>query len=353
MREEKAKKENMKNLIHAFETSYANGDYEKELQTLSQAICFSVLKKLLDKASDTDCKKLTQLRREIIPSISNLENVNRLSSTDGALTYDKNGNMKFKHDAITENAISTLIQSRLGDGLDLVQECNAFILEEKRTGLSLEETYAKTAPKKHIFTENAYYTDADLTDTRQYETTGIQETYRHIRKYIQKNGGVKACISMYTYVDIDGVDDAYIRLGKCADIGGRVCDFNGKETAYTATICDVEKRKEMIQKLNLTPKQAQILKYLEMGMQQKLIAQKLGITQMAVYDMIQRIRKKATDILDISPRTMAKVTQTKRNVSGELCEKILRLSKSGYSKRYIAKECKCGMSTIYKVLNDI
>ena len=85
-------------------------------------------------------------------------------------------------------------------------------------------------------------------------------------------------------------------MAKYADLGGYACDFNKACTLYSADAQTVEDTDELISRMNLTKKQAQVLSLRQSGYGYKAIATYLGVTQRAVAKTVEAIQKKALAI---------------------------------------------------------
>lgn len=204
--------------------------------------------------------------------------------------------------------VNALIGDDLGDGIDLAQEASAAILEEIQKQRERE-------PGREIDFERAYklrrlkrrvYNRVDETSAmfETVETTPIQEIYRAIRRAIASSRAMAADPrNGYSYIedvltDPESGEDVniYRRLPKYADLGGAVCDFNGKETEYTTAQEDANRAAYIMAALDLTDRQRQFLTWRIQGYGYRAIAQKAGVTQRAVVCVLEAIQKKAEKI---------------------------------------------------------
>ena len=136
------------------------------------------------------------------------------------------------------------------------------------------------------------------------ETTPIQEIYKAVRRAIEQSRATQADPrNGYTYLadlatdpDSDTTETIYRRLPKYADLGGYATDFNGACTFYTADPETVNDYDNILERLNLTAKQAKVLALRQSGYGYKAIATYLGVTQRAVAKTVKAIQVKAVEI---------------------------------------------------------
>ena len=313
---EKRKTENpFKTLILAYNADPQNAE---ALSSLGEAVARSVLKKVIDPQRNTSAEKvsnsgfnpaLVAVRRELF---ADLDALNRLSyAENGAtgLTVDKNGETKrVIVNKTLKRAADKLSAERLGDGLDLVNEAIAAILaeaekqikREPKKPLDLERVYTVRRLKRKV-----YIKAADSAAFEEVETTPIQEVFRAVRRAIAASRAMATDPrNGYSYLEELITDEKsgeevtiYRRLPKYADLGGRVCDFNGKETIPTTADREtVDRMADIIAALNLTDRQAAILQKRLQGYGQKAIATYLGISQTGVQKHLALMQKKLVDL---------------------------------------------------------
>ena len=140
------------------------------------------------------------------------------------------------------------------------------------------------------------------------ETTPLRTVYAAVRQYIQANANVAAdprngyaYIEDYATADPEtgetALETVYRRIGKYADMGGYETDVSGRPTSrYTADRGTWETTAALLEKLNLSMRQRQIIRYRLQGYGLQAIATALGVTYTAVYNQIQKIREKAEKI---------------------------------------------------------
>lgn len=136
------------------------------------------------------------------------------------------------------------------------------------------------------------------------ETTPIREIYKAVRRSINTSramatdprNGYSYIESMATDPETGETETVYRRLTKYADLGGYACDFNGACTLYSVDAETVRDTDTLIESMNLTKKQAQVLALRQSGYGYKAIATYLGVTQRAVAKTVEAIQKKAIAI---------------------------------------------------------
>ena len=89
----------------------------------------------------------------------------------------------------------------------------------------------------------------------------------------------------------DGLETIYRRLGKFADLGGYDC--NGLYNTDAQTVADYD---ALVEKLELTDRQAVIVRLRMQGKGNKAIATYLGVTYQAVQNTLAKIQRKAAKI---------------------------------------------------------
>lgn len=202
-----------------------------------------------------------------------------------------------------KNILNIKAQVASGEDTTLVDTAVVAILEEtssqlERDGsIDLEREYIKRVPEKRVYIQE---TPDDVFVDKT--TTPIQEVYKAVRREINNAGSVKTDCNGYSYESLtvyDTESDAgeiiYKRYHKYADIGGYVKDYNGADTVYTAS-GDADRVYELIESMNLTARQAQVIKYRLSGYGYKAIATKLGCSVSTVRTQLKLIQDKAKTI---------------------------------------------------------
>lgn len=303
-------------VISDFENAMSSGgDYSAELTDLATAVAFSVIGKCIDPQRKTAERKdridnsglnpaMLEVRKDIAADRNLLEKTRRLSSMAGEKTYNADGDpVQTSAGKAAESALSHVIRERIGDGQDLVQTAVCAILEQAAdhatSGHWLETPYTVSRIERRVYikaTDSAAYRDEI--------TTPIQEIFRAVRREIASSRAVQTdpC-NGYTYIEDytdrdggDGLEVIYHHMGKYADIGGFNCMGN-----YTADIETAVTYETLIERLNLTNRQATIMKLRMQGYGYTAIGTYLGITSNSVYNQIKRIRERA-EIIGLTPQ---------------------------------------------------
>ncbi len=298
-------------IISDFETAMASGgDYSAELTDLATALAFSVIGKCIDPQRKTAGQKdhidnsginpaLVDIRRDIAADRDLLEKTRRLSSIAGEKTYNADGDpIPTNAGKNAENALSHVIKERIGDGQDLVQTAVCAILEQAADHATAPHWLETPYTVKRL-ARKVYIKATDSAAYRDETTTPIQEVYRAIRREVASSRAAQTDPrNGYTYIedytDIDGGDGLeviYHRMGKYADIGGFDCMGN-----YTADLETAVTYETLLDRLNLTARQATIIQLRMQGYGYKAIATYLGVTDDAIHGQIKRIRERAAAI---------------------------------------------------------
>lgn len=279
---------------------------ETALIDLATATANAVLKKIAKTSADPTVQNL---RRELTRDRADLDRLAYANNGATRITFDTDGDLKTEViDQQLATAAAKLIDLSLGDGLDLVNDAVCVILEETEKQLErdhdmpidLERAYTVRRLKRKVWIK----TEDSVKGWETVETTPIQEVYKAVCRSVEEQRHDRPNRNGYTYLEDLAVDaesgnetEIYRRLPKYADLGGHVCDFNGKETVPTTadseTVKDVDR---LVAALNLSDQQATILKYRLCGYGKKAIATKLGIREDNVKVQIKRVQAKAEEI---------------------------------------------------------
>lgn len=299
---------------------------------------------------------MLSLKRGIAFDRRTLDNTAAAANAATRCTLNKDGDPVTEViDADAEKALAALIGETLSDGIDLVNTAVVALLEqvEMQKGRTWYEVYRDKVPGDYTTEETIYagyekpvVADGDILDTtsglnlfgwldrpytvrrlsrkvyirdsdgaayRDDETTPIQEVYRAVRRAVQESRAVQADPrNGYTYIEdltADGLDVIYYRLQKYADLGGYAhngqdgdrlpgspAGFTDSGDHYTADRQTVEDYETTLARLNLTDRQAQVLRLRMQGHGYKAIASYLGVSDKAIKKTVVQIQKKATDI---------------------------------------------------------
>ena len=290
-----------------FEMAHASGkDYTPQLLDLSTAIARSVVRKCLDpqrktageqyKVSDNGLNPaIDDLRRGIAADVKLLDLTAANADKATKATFNKDGDpVTVTADKDAETALNALMGDTLSDGMDLVQTACAALLEQAAEHADgpgwLDRPYTMRKLSRRVYIrleDSAAYKDE--------QTAPIQEVYRAVRRAIQDSRAIQTDPrNGYTYIEdltVDGLDTIYYRLQKYADLGGYNC--NGNYTADMRTAADYD---TILAHLNLTVRQAEVLRLRMQGRGFKAIATYLGVDVSNVKRTVKQIQKKAREI---------------------------------------------------------
>ena len=299
-----ATRKDFETVKRSFEQAFASGgDYSAELLDLSTAVAYSVLNKCLDPQRKTAVDReqvsdngqnpaLLAVKRGIAADRRTLDSTKTLADRSTRITFNTDGDaVTVTADKEADKALGVVLRERLTDGIDLVQEAAAAILEQAAEHADpaapwLDSKYTVRRLSRRVYIQaedSAAYADA--------ETTPIQEVYRAVRKAVQDSRATQTDPrNGYTYIEDseNGLETIYYRLHKYADLGGYNCDGN-----YTADRQTVEDYETTVARLDLTDRQAQVLRLRMQGKGYKAIATYLGVTQRAIAKTVEQVQKKA------------------------------------------------------------
>lgn len=330
MKKENVNKSAFAELMRNYETATTDETRGIALQALAKACTYSVLKKLIDPQSkNTDGKAtkngngcspaILKLKKSLYADTLMLDTLNDINRNgDGRTTrYDINGNSK---EVITDKAaydrynaaIDRFVDETISDGYDLIQVAAVALLEQSTkvdTTVSdwLERPYTKRALTRKVYINTA---DADK-EWIIAETTPIQEVFKAIRRYIVDNRSINIdprCKYVYLSelaIDPDNDDTAeqiYRRLSRYLQAVSteiHVDRLGNVTMTATTTHSDVDIIDEMLARLDLTTREAAVVKCRLQGYGNKVIANTLHVTENAVKGCLHRVRDKARKEFDI------------------------------------------------------
>ena len=295
-------------LLTAYATAYTNKAtdptvYSDTLTDLATAVAYSVLKKCIDTSSNSTLKAI---RRDLAKATHDLEGLKYANNNAFTLEYNDSGDLTRKTlDSDLARAFITLASDTIGDGLDLVNDAIIAILDETRKQterdpdrpIDLERPYSVRRLKRKVWIKS---TDS-VNGWETISTTPISEIYKSVRRAIDSSrAAVTDPRNGYSYLEDLAADPEsetetviYRRMPKYADLGGYATDFNGAMTAYTVDPSTVNKYENLVETLNLTARQMQVLKLRMSGYGYKAIATYLAIRPDSVRDCVKAIQNKA------------------------------------------------------------
>lgn len=296
-------------LVQKYNADPRNADH---LVNLATAVAYSVLRKVIDptrygnadRPSDSGLNPaLVALRNDLT---RDREYLTRLAyAVNGAtrLTFNVDGDpVSEVIDPGLAKAATDLAGQALGDGLDIVNDAVVAILDEtakqaKRDPgqpVDLERPYSVRRLKRKVWIKTA----ESVKGWETVETTPIQEVFKAVRRSIQNSRAIQTDPSNgYTYLEDLSVDPEtgdgstiYRRLSKYADIGGdgttrpaadyipgQPAGLDGKPGLYSADRETVEDLDRLLDLLNLSDRQASVLRLRMSGYGYKAIATYLGV----------------------------------------------------------------------------
>lgn len=301
-------------LVKKYNADPRNADHLTDLAT---AVAYSVLRKVIDPTRNGNADRpsdsglspaLVALRGDLTRDRAYLTRLDHATNGATRLSFNVDGDLVFEViDPALAKAATDLAGQTLGDGLDLVNDAALAILEEtakqadRDPGLpvDLERAYTVRRLKRKVWIKTA----DSVNGWETVETTPIQEVFKAVRRSVQNSRHMQIDPrNGYTYLEDLAIDPEtgdgstiYRRLSKYADLGGHVCDFNGKETvATTADHETVETTDRLVAAMKLTDREMSVLKYRLAGYGYKAIATALGLTVDNAKRCGRRIRDKAT-----------------------------------------------------------
>lgn len=308
-----------------FENVLASGkDYGPALMDLSTVFAYSVVNKCIDpqrkaaasweNVSDNGQNPaMIALKRGIAFDRRTLDNTQTAAAAATRATLNKDGDPVTETvDADAEKALAALLDETLSDGIDLVQTAACALLEQAADHADgpgwLDRPYTVRRLSRRV-----YIRETDSAAYRDDETTPAQEVYRAVRRAVQESRAVQTDPrNGYTYIEdltADGLDVIYYRLQKYAGLGGYAHNGQDGDTLpgspagygqggghYTADRQTVTDYNAIMERLNLTDRQAQVLRLRMQGKGYKAIATYFGVTQRAVAKTVEQVQKKAVAI---------------------------------------------------------
>lgn len=298
---------NYDTLKRNFETAYAIGNYGEQMKALAMSTAYSVVRKCADPQRKTAPERnavsdngqnpaMTALRRGITADMRLLdltaENANKVTRA----TLDKNGEPVTEiADREAETALAGLIEQTLSDGVDLVQEACVALLEQAEKHATTEPSWLDKPYTIRKLDKRVYIRLDDSAAYKEVETTPIQEVFRAVRRVIASSRAVQTDPrNGYTYIEDvtpDGLDTILYRSDKYADIGGTDC--NGLYTGDIETVRDIY---GILDQLDLTKRQEQVIKLRMRGMGYKAISTYLGIDLANTKRTVKQVQAKAEKI---------------------------------------------------------
>lgn len=339
---------------------------------LATAVAFSVLRKCLDpqaksgKPSNSGCNpQLDEVKRSIYRDTNTLKNIDYSCKKAFITVYNEDGDRQTKTaDSDYRYAYNKLTQQTLGDGLDLVNTAIVSLLDECTKVDTTAENFLETVYTVRRLKKKVWIKAEDsVNGWETVETSPIREVYKAVRREVANNRSLNIDPSNgYMYLEDLTVDEEsneetviYRRLNKYSDLAGNVTDFNGAvkfETVDSASVTDYD---TMVEKLELTTRQAQILQLRMSGYGYIAIATYLGVNEKSVRDVLKTVQKKASEKLDLPPYLVKALTEPKQTAKSKLTNEdktaIRKLIEDGHTMKFVADSYNVSKMTISRIVN--
>lgn len=260
---------------------------------------------------------MVNLRREIWSDTAALDNLHAAAAAafSGVVVPNKDGVEVYKRIAADATAAAMwkdMEMSTLGDGIDLVQAAAAALLQQSADHAGdapgwMEAEYTALHIKRRVLIQ--------VEDTAAWEevvTAPIREAFRAVRRVVAASRAVTAdprC--KYCYVedmaatpdDSSTLEVVYYRLHKYADIGGYAhtghFDMGGNDPHdghYTVNAAALMDYNDALERLNLTDRQAEIVRLRMEGYGYDAISSFLGVKKTTVTSYLGRLREKCVSM---------------------------------------------------------
>lgn len=371
---------NFADLLRQYEKEYNNDKtsvaFSNVLDELATAVAYSVIKKCLDpqrkgrkdgQVSNSGCNtQLDEVKRSIYRDKNTLANIDYSCKQAFVTVYNEDGDRQTKtKDSDYRYAYNKLSQQTLGDGLDIVHVAMVALLDESekadRTKENfLENTYNVRRLKKKVWIKS----DDSINGWETVETSPIKEVYKAVRREVANNRSLNIDPSNgYLYLEDLATDEEsneettiYRRLNKFSDLAGNVTDFNGAVKFETVDANSVTDYDTMVEKLELTARQAKILELRMGGYGYVAIATYLGVNEKSVRDVLKTVQKKAIEKLNLPEYLVKALTETKQQtaknkLTDEDKKTIELLFADGHSMKFIADRFNVSKMTVSRVIN--
>lgn len=283
-----------------------------------------------DTVSDNGMNPMMQtLRREVFADVAALDNLRDAINAALEVRFNQDG------DALTDivdkkawERSNVLSRERLGDGMDLVQDVVLALLEEQAAGHDTAAGWLDTPYTVRQLDRRVLIKDTDSAAYHDEQVTPSQAAFRNVGYAIRKSRSMQIDPrNGYTYLSElteDGLDTIYRRLGKYSDLSGCACNGHisdmagapagwysgdGLCVADTQTADDMG---ELVARLELTDRQATVLKYRMQGYGTKAIATRLGVSRQAIAKTLDGIGKKADGVMPEGAKKAREKVATER-----------------------------------------
>lgn len=313
-------------LLRTYERTHAAGaDTTNALYALATACTLSVVKKCIDPQRKTATERetvsnggmsaaLQNVRRGIMADRALLDGLTAAHNAAYVLRYNAAGDLVQEvADKAAEKVAAALQGETLSDGLDLVNAAVVAILEQTAEHSAAGENWLEKPFTLRRLSRRVIIKADDSAKWETVETSPIREVYRTIRREVQNSRAMQADPrNGYLYIedvaadpDSDQMETIYRRLNKWADLGGYTHTGD-----YTADMQTMQDYNAVVAALNLTERQATIVKLRMSGYGYLAIATYLGITPQNVRSQLSRLQIKC-EKLGFTPSMWAEMTAEK------------------------------------------
>lgn len=322
-------------LLRAYEHATATGaDTAAPLYALATACALSVLRKVIDPQRQTATDRetvsnsglspaLVAIRRGIFADLDTLEKLTAAHNAAYSLQYNAAGDLvQVVVDKAAEKAAAALQSETLSDGLDLVNAAVVAILEQTAEHATAAPGWMEQPYTLRRLSRRVLIRADDAAKWEEVETSPIREVYRAIRREVQNSRAMQTDPrNGYSYIedtaadpDSTATETIYRRLHKWADLGGYTMtghfDPHGNASRgglYTADAQTAADYASTLAALNLTERQATIVKLRMSGYGNTAIATYLGVTPRCIEITVSRLREKCEKI-GFTPAMWAEMT---------------------------------------------
>lgn len=371
---------NFTDLLRQYEKEYNNDKtsvaFSNVLDELATAVAYSVIKKCLDpqrkgrkdgQVSNSGCNtQLDEVKRSIYRDKNTLKNIDYSRKEAYITTYNEDGDRVTKtKDSDYRYAYNKLTQQTIGDGLDLVHVAMVALLDESEKADRTKENYLENTYEVRRLKKKVWIKSEDsVNGWETVETSPIREVYKAVRREVANNRSLNIDPSNgYLYLEDLATDEEsneettiYRRLNKFSDLAGNVTDYNGAVTFETVDANSVNDYDAMVEKLELTARQAKILELRMGGYGYVAIATYLGVNEKSVRDVLKTVQKKAIEKLNLPEYLVKALTETKQQtaknkLTDEDKKTIELLFVDGHSMKFIADRFNVSKMTVSRVIN--
>lgn len=322
-------------LLRAYEHATATGaDTAAPLYALATACALSVLKKCIDPQRQTATDRetvsnngispaLTAVRRGIMADLALLEKLTAAHNASYSLQYNAAGDLvQVVIDPAAEKAAAALQSETLSDGLDLVNAAVVAILEQTAEHATAAPGWMEQPYTLRRLSRRVLIRTDDAAKWESVETSPIREVYRAVRREVQNSRAMQTDPrNGYSYIedtaadpDSTATETIYRRLHKWADLGGYTTtghyDAHGNASRgglYTADTQTAADYAAVLAALNLTDRQATIVRLRMSGYGLEAIGTYLGVHYTTIQKTLVRLREKCEKI-GFSPAMWAEMT---------------------------------------------